>query len=226
MSQLYTRRNIITGLLVLLAFISVFVFYGYRSISRVIKEKQKVDETLQSLRALEDVMDDMQDIETGQQGYIISGDKEFLTPYYTAVRKLAGDTLELKALFPIYPNRESSFRQLLKLVRGKTQISNTSIKAIDNQSQDSAFNLILSGSGRNVMDSIRSIITSFENEDRVVLQESISQRAKAAWATAKLFIGIAALFVAGLIIVFWRIGRGLKLRDKYEQQISINSEIF
>ncbi len=76
MSQFYTRRNIITGLLILLAFISFLVLYGYNNISRVIREKRKVDATLQSLRALEDVMDDMQDIETGQRGYFISGNKE------------------------------------------------------------------------------------------------------------------------------------------------------
>jgi len=220
MSQLYTRRNIIAGLLILLAFISFFVFNSYRNISRVIREKEKVDVTLQSLRALEDVMDDMQDIETGQRGYVISGNKEFLTPYYTAVKKLAGDTLELKALFTLYPNREPAFRQLLKLVREKTKITEASVKVIDDYNQDSAYKAIQFEKGNKVMDSIRTLIISFENEDRIVLQGSISGRAKAAWATAKLFISLTVIFVTGLIIVFWRIGRGLKFRDKYERQIS------
>ncbi len=220
MSQLYTRRNIITGLLISIAFIFFFVFYCYRNISKVIKEKEKVDVTLQSLRALEDVMDNMQDIETGQRGYVISGNKEFLEPYYAAINKLGKDTFQLKGLYALYPNREPKFQQLLKLVRQKAQITISIVSIVDAHGKDSASKRVQTTLGNIVMDSIRTIITSFENEDRVVLQDSINERAKAAWATAKLFITLAVIFVAGVIFVLWRIGWGLKLRDKYEQQIS------
>lgn len=220
MNQFYNRRNIIIGLFILTAFLAVFVGESYRNLKKAVKETRTVNATLQSLRALEDVMDDMQDIETGQRGYIISGNQQFLAPYYTAIKKLAHDTIELKALYSLYPDREATYNQLLKLIYQKTEIAQSSVKMMESSGNDAAYQKVQSGMGRLYMDSIRNIVTLFEKEDRFVLQQSNANRGVAAKATAKLFITLAAIFITGLIIVFWRIGRWLKQRERYEQKIS------
>ncbi|MEO7983920.1 MAG: PAS domain S-box protein, partial [Bacteroidota bacterium] len=202
------------------AVVIFFVAHGFRNMTKVLKEKRTGDATLQSLRAMEDLMDDMQDIETGEQGYIISGNRQLLSPYSTAVRKLAEDTVTLKALYPLYPERKASFEQLLQLVRQKTELVRNSVDIMAEHNDDSAQRLIESGRSKNLMDSIRSTITSFEKNDRVVLQQSSTERTRAARATARLFVILAAAFVIGLVIVYWKIRSGLKDREKYEQQIS------
>ena len=219
MSQFFTRRYIIIGLVISLAFISFFVWYSYRNINKVALETQKVNATLESLRALEDVMDDMQDIETGQRGYIISGSREFLIPYQSALKKLPQDTIEIKALYSLYPSRKETFGILLRLVKHKMEFAEASVKSMDDFGEDSANQRIQSGRGKNVMDSIRGIISSIETEDRLVLHQSNAERGIAAKNTAKLFIALTTTFVIGLFVVFWRIYAGFKRREKYEQQI-------
>lgn len=225
MSQFFTRRNITIGLAISLAFVSLFVWYSYRNINKASLETQKVNATLQSLRALEDVMDDMQDIETGQRGYIISGNREFLIPYQSALENLPKDTIAVKSLYSVYPKRKGIFEILLRLVRQKTELAEASVKAMGDHGQDSAHQRIQSGKGKVVMDSIRNIISSIETEDRSVLQLSNAQRGIAAKNTAKLFIALAVTFVTGLFIVFWRISVGLKRREKYEQKISYLADL-
>lgn len=220
MNQFYSRQNIIIGLFILLAFLSVFVGEGYRNMKKAVKETQTVNATLQSLKDLEDVMNDMQDIETGQRGYIISGNQQFLAPYYSAIKKLAQDTFQIKELYSLYPDREATYNQLLKLIYQKTEIAQSSVKMMESSGNDAAYQKVQSGMGRLYMDSIRNIVELYENEDRIVLQQSNANRGVAAKATAKLFITLAAILVAGLLFLFWRIGRGVQQRERYEQKIS------
>ncbi len=220
MMKYYNRRNIFVGLSILLAFIIFFVLYSYRNMNKAVIESKTVNATLQSLQALEDLMDDMQDMETGQRGYIISGNKDFLDPYYLALNKLAKDTAAVKSLIRLYPDREEIFTQLMKLVRQKKEIAETNVKIVDTNGKDAANQKVQSGIGNVVMDSIRSVITLLETEDRAVLQSSNLERQIAARATANLFIGLAVLFILGLSVVFWRLRKGMKLRDAYEQRIS------
>jgi PAS domain S-box-containing protein len=71
-----------------------------------------------------------------------------------------------------------------------------------------------------LMDSIRAVIAKFETEDRVVLNRSNKERQAAARSAARLFIILFVVFITGLFILFWRMRRGLKLREQYEQRIA------
>ena len=193
--------------------------------NKAVRETDIVNATLESLRALEDIKDDMQDVETGQRGYIISGNKVFLEPYFSALKELSKDTIAVKVLDRLYPERKAAFAQLIKFVKQKTDITKASILVIEQFGTDSAYKRVQSGKGREVMDSIRNIIFSFENEDRLVLQKSNEQRGIAARATAKLFISLAVIFIAGLIIFFLRVNTGLKQREVFEQKISYLAEL-
>ena len=188
-------------------------------------ESRVVDTTLQSLKAMEELMDDMQDIETGNRGYVISGDKNFLQPYYSALQDLKRDTVLLKTLYPIYPQRKAVLDDLLKLVKSKAEFSISSVDRLNTYSRDSAYKQVQSGKGSLIMDSIRQIIFSLENEDRKVLQYSNKQRGVAAATTAKLFGLLAAIFISILITLFLRIRLDLKNQNAYQKRISYLANI-
>lgn len=219
MTHFYTRRSILIALIISIVFISIFVWTSYRNMNKAYLERRTVNATLQSLRALEDVMDDIQDIETGQRGYIISGKKEFLDPYYAALKRLGSDTVSLKNVTRLYPERKAVIEQLGELISNKVATSRTSLEVMELVGQDSALQQVQSGMGRILMDSIRQIITRFENEDRTVLSKSNNKRWVAASTTALLFVILGGIFITGLIVVFWRLNKGLKQRELYEQRI-------
>ena len=131
MRYFYTRRNIFFGLIISLFVISFFAWYSYRNMKKVAADTQAVNKTLQSLRAMEAIMDDMQDIETGQRGYIISANKEFLEPYKLGLQKLDKDTNAIRELFSVYPERKEGLIYLLQLIREKVLFANNSIQIVD-----------------------------------------------------------------------------------------------
>ena len=91
MNRFYTRQRITIGVIISFTLVSFFAWYSYINMNKARKETLKVNSTLQSLKSLENLMDDMQDIETSSRGYLISGNKEFLEPYYRALTKLRTD---------------------------------------------------------------------------------------------------------------------------------------
>lgn len=188
-------------------------------------DNQLVNKTLQSLRAMEAIMDDMQDIETGQRGYIISTNKEFLEPYNLGLQKLDKDTNAIRELFSVYPNRKQELIHLLQLVREKVLFANSSIQIIDKLGRDTATRILQSGKGMELMENIRKTILQIETEDRELLNMSNAHRQTVAGETAKLFGILAALFLIFLCLFFFRIFSDLKQREKNEKRISYLANI-
>jgi PAS domain S-box-containing protein len=220
MFHFFTRRNINIGLGIFLLLFLASGWYTYVNMMRARKESRVVNSTLQSLRSFEDLMDDMQDMETGLRGYLISGNKAFLEPFHAASAKLSNDTIELKKLFGLYPERVASLRTLLAMVKQKTAFTTESVSQLNDSKRDSLFKEVQSGHGREMMETIRDIVFGFENQDRAVLQHANQQRQLAATRTAWLFGLSAVILLVTLLTLFWRIKKELKHREENEKQLS------
>lgn len=74
------------GLLVIIAIVALFVVS--REMSEARESHIQVDRTREILESLQLMLSTLQDAETGERGYVITGREEFLTPYYAAQRSL------------------------------------------------------------------------------------------------------------------------------------------
>lgn len=219
MRHLYTRRNILIGLAISLLIVSFFVFFTFQNLRKAVSETRTVNNTLQSLRSLEDLMDDMQDLEAGQWGYIISGNSEFLEHFREAKSHLGKDTLALKSLVELYPERNQELARLIRLVQQRTEVATISVMLMGRNQRDSATKLVQSGAGKKLMDSIRATIFRLEDTDRLALQQSNSQRQAAARYSARYLIILVSALLIGLLILCWRIFRDLRFKKEDEKKI-------
>ena len=121
MPRLFTRRNIIIGILVTACIIIFLAYYTFLGFNKSMNQAQRENRSLRSLKALEGIMDDMQDIETGQRGYIISHDTLFLLPYKESLQKLQSDTSLLLQTIKEFPERTAGYRKLLNYVADKVE---------------------------------------------------------------------------------------------------------
>ena len=74
-NRYFIRRSFVVGYVIALALICFFAWYTYYNMKRVEAETQHEMGILRSLKALETVFDDIQEMETNQRGYIISENK-------------------------------------------------------------------------------------------------------------------------------------------------------
>ncbi len=215
-----TRKILTWGLWSALLLILFFTWYTYRNVKNEERESLRVAEALEVLNAVELIMDDMQDLETGQRGFIISGDTIFLQPYDSSLTKLKEDTLGLLALSEKYPGQADRFSRLLRFVRQKTDFVIRSVNLRKEKGHVEASQAILSGQGRVAMDSIRFLIAATEEENRALLKESNTGRELAAKGNAKLFATLAALFVIAMLILLLRIRFSSKNEKLQEKRIA------
>lgn len=220
MNRFYTRQSLIAGVIISFTLVSFFAWYSYISMNKARKAALKVNATLLSLRSLENLMDDMQDIETSNRGYIISGNKEFLTSCYKAINKLNIDSAEVIRLNELYPERKDTINRLLSLVRRKIDISLYTETLMSSRHGDSALLIMKSGEGKVVMDSIRQIVRMMENQDRIILESSNTNRELAATTTTRLFVILALIFLIVAFLFFLLLRREFKRKEKYEAKIS------
>jgi PAS domain S-box-containing protein len=217
MRHAHTRRNILNGLIISLSVIAIFLVISYRNIRIAVVETKKVDNTMISLRSLEDLMNDMQDIEGSHRGYVISGNRRFLDTYFPALKRLQTDSGALITTTANFPHRRETIEKLMHFVREKAAFASYGIGLMERNQRDSANYLVQTGTGKSLMDSIRSTVFFLESQDRVMLQQFNSQRQQAARSSARSLIFLVSALLAGILILFWRIYRELeekKVRDK------------
>ncbi|MEO7924233.1 MAG: PAS domain S-box protein [Chitinophagaceae bacterium] len=220
MYHFFTRRNINTNLVI---FLALLVFVGTYTVMNMVmarKENRVVNTTLQSLRTLEDVMDDMQDMESGHQTFLISGNKKSLELYYSATARLQKDTSTFGYLISHYPERTIQLNVLSSLIKRTTDLAEGSIRQLNQSNRDSLYKNVKSGRGKQMMDSIRQLIFAFEKEDRAILQLSNAQRELAATRTVRFFVISALLLLICLSFLFWRVKKEMKNRERNEQELS------
>jgi CHASE3 domain sensor protein len=219
MRQINNRRNIAITLMLLLLVLAAFLYFAYRSIERTVVETRKLDNSLRSLRAMEDIRDDLQEIESAHRGFIISADTNFLAPYYNAVTSLKTDTVSIRSLSQAYPFRKGLYDRFISYVALKVQVSNISVELVKQNKRDSAIMRVSSGYGRKTMDSIRGILHAIELQDETNLRIANKERQIAAQSTAKWLVSLVSILLLGAFILGIQVFRNLRLRKVNEKKI-------
>lgn len=220
MNRNNTRQRITIAVVITFVLVSFFAWYSFINMKRARYETLQVNKTLQSLKVLENLMDDVQDIETANRGFMISGNREFLIPYQQAVKNLTTDTVAILNLEGISRSRMDSLLLLVRLTNKKMQIAATTEALVTNNQIEAAMNVVRSGEGREIMDSIRKLVLEIETTDRKILNSSNSNREIAATNTARLFVVLSICFILLISLIFYIIRRDLRRKEQYEERIA------
>ncbi|MBE9207786.1 response regulator [Nostoc sp. LEGE 06077] len=183
----------------------ILVFIGlisYHSTKVTIDTNNQVQQTQKQINSLEALLSEMKDAETGQRGYILTGDKLYLQPYQAALAKIDEKIANLQFSTADKPHQQQQLLTLRKLITAKLVILKQTIDLRQNQGFDAALQMILTHKGKNLMDDIRKVIYEIKKEENKLLKQQ-SQAAKAsahymiltlAFAICLSFVILAALY--------------------------------
>ncbi|KQW31954.1 histidine kinase [Rhizobium sp. Root274] len=191
-----------------------------------------------------DLMQKLTDAETGQRGFLITGDEIFLQPYEDAVGEIRAAVDKLAAAVDGRPTKERDTRELSELVNAKlTELART-VDLVRSGEQAQAIALVETNVGRESMDRIRAILEDFKQKSDAAIDGGANQQIDATqqlqWITiaggvAIIVIMGAALFVVGQHIralatsqqEVRRLNEGLEARvaERTEDLMQANQEI-
>ena len=175
--SLNNRRRISSSNLILIGIaipvITLFVVFiqTYESILSNQEQTKSVIESHETINSLKDVLISMINAETGQRGYIITGNLSYLEPYKSPVANLDNQLVTLNTLISGNSGQESKLGQLISLIDERLSILNSTIQTRYNDGYIATAEAIVAGSGKLVMDQIRNTVSSMTLEEENYLQK-------------------------------------------------------
>jgi PAS domain S-box-containing protein len=204
-------RLYLAGALLILVFITILSFQDWNTFGSTALE---VDQTRQILQHTESLLSAVKDAETGQRGFVITGDDQYLDPYNSAVAALPSELSQLRALSANRPTVRPRIDALEVLVREKLEELNDTILLRRKQGFQAALEVIKTDRGKKTMDEIRRVGGEIENEvyTRLMIESrQWQQEGQRTQLTMALGAGILFCF---LLLATFDIGKAAAERDR------------
>ncbi len=192
------EKKIVAGTGVVLLILLINALVSYRATRGLIDNERLVTHSYQVLAELEGVMSTMTDAETGERGYLITGEEPFLEPYQAAIERIDSNVKRLSQLTADEPNQQARIPALERKIADRLDILKRQIDRRKSGDTNSLRQVILSGVGRGQMDAIRQDITGMESEENDLLKWR-SEELKASGRYAFLTDVIANLIACALL---------------------------
>jgi methyl-accepting chemotaxis protein len=200
---------------------------SYRSTTRLIEASELKTHTYVVLQNLGRVLSTMIDAETGQRGYIISGEERYLEPYQTAAAGVNQIVQNLRRLTADNPNQQRRLDVLDPLIASKFGELRETIDLRTKKGFEAALQVVRSDKGKNVMDEIRKVVAEMENEEKALLEQRDGSAKAGAQTTISVIVYGVSLAFALLGLAGFLITRTItrQLRDGIALLSSSSAEI-
>src|SRR5262245_62138590 len=197
-----TRRHRIVatyGGAAIIVMIGVLTFLARRQAT---KSREGVDHTYAVMQATSATRSAMQDAETGQRGFLLTGDESYLTPYHNALTALRTDSVDLRELTHDNPVQQYRLDTPSFLIGERLTSLSDGIDVRRKQGEAAAVATLRKNNneGQRLMDEIRRYLTAIEADERVILGRRTTTMER--WRD---FLSVATIFgtlASALVAVF------------------------
>ncbi|MFI4950261.1 MAG: CHASE3 domain-containing protein, partial [Caulobacterales bacterium] len=144
------------------------------------------------------VLSHLQDAETGQRGYLLTGRADYLEPYRSATSRIDGDLAKLDSFVADNPRQVVAAQRLRGLATARLATLREGMDVYREDSRQSAIALVRQGRGKALMDQIRDLERQMRGEEERLLDaRNATARTQAQAVTVALAFTTVAIFVLG-----------------------------
>ena len=187
---------------------------GFRQSNRALAE---IGQAQQVRQVLNQLLQTILDAETGQRGYLLTGEARYREPYDAAVKEIDGQLQALHTLYADHPAEQSRLVNLSSHVARKLTEMEMSVRLRQTGAEDAWKFVMTTDVGREEMDAIRTqaaALVSLSNNALVQGQMQISQSLK----TSRIGISVIALAALIAFYLYLRQTHALRLAGERQQE--------
>lgn len=178
----------------------VLGFIAYGNTNRMLESERIVRASYAVDAALQRIELDLVNAETGQRGYLLTGNASYLAPYNAARSTLNGDLDALERALTGEPEQQSRATTLRTLVNDKLNELHDTIALRQTRGPAASLAVVSSNRGKAIMDRMRGVIGDASATQSRIEQARFADDARAAdWSNA---ISIYGTIVLVLILAF------------------------
>lgn len=180
----------------------IVVSVSYFEITNLIADEKLVSHTQEVIAKSNALLLTMVDAETGQRGYIITGNSAYLEPYNLALSNIDSQVKDLQILTADNPVQQTNINNLKPLVDERLSQLETVLQIEKTQGFASVQTIINQNNGKATMDKIRSVVNDMINEEDALLAARSDTSAIATQNTLITIIGgtVLAVVITGVTV--------------------------
>lgn len=176
------------------------------------------------LEKIDAVLTELLNAETGQRGYVITGEESYLGPYHTSVAHIHQTLKELRELTGDNATQQRRLDSLEPLTTARLAVLEDRIQIRKQEGVASAAQAIRRGSGKELMDKIREGLREMRSEEQRLLQQR-SEVADASSKKTRFVLGAAYVTAFLLLLGAGVVTRGeMRARRGVEHSLRVSEE--
>jgi signal transduction histidine kinase len=162
--------------------------------------------------ALVDMRNTLDDAETGQRGYLLTGNKDYLAPYTDAQRRVQENRDRMAALAKSDPYLTTDVAKLNELANAKLAELQKTIDLFSAGQRDEALKLVNTDRGRQLMDDARELFAS-------MIARSEARIAEATQSQQNSILALQWITIGGALVILLVVGGSVWAVLTYMQQL-------
>ena len=178
---------------------AILIFINEASFQRSTEAAASIEEAQQTRGAINRLMQHMLDAETGQRGYLLTGDVRYLEPYNSALADIDQNLDALRRLFTPYQEQLAEFGVMSRHVSRKLAEMDLSVRMRKEGNEDAWKFVLTTDVGKEHMEAIRAQSAKLASNSVSKMEQGQVQIKKALELSR---IGIAAMALAGLLAFY------------------------
>jgi PAS domain S-box-containing protein len=215
MKQSLTRQ-ITAGIGMALALLILNAATSYRNTLKLLENERWVGHTHRVLTELEATLSTLKDAETGQRGYLLTGEERYLEPYHSAIARINQQVVQLQQLTADNNRQQQRIRDLKIAIDSKLAELQETINLRRQQNLEAALREVKTDRGKQIMGDIRQQIAAMTAEETQLLQQRARESQASANLTILTFTVAALVNFLLMVLVYYLVKRDRTLRDQAE----------
>ncbi|MEH2183354.1 response regulator [Nostoc sp.] len=194
-----------------LATLATIGLISYQSTNQLVETSRKESHTYQVLSQLEELNLQLTNAETGQRGYVLTGEERYLEPYNAAIQVVDQKVKDLQNLTTDNPKQQQQLDILQPLITQKLDELKETIDLRQNQGFEASQKVVLTDRGKQLMSEIRKVIQTMEHEENTLLKQRSEKAQTAARQTLASIVYSIPLFSLLLALIGFALTRHISV---------------
>jgi signal transduction histidine kinase/CheY-like chemotaxis protein/CHASE3 domain sensor protein len=207
------------ALTAVIAFFVVSGLIAFLNIRTIKEDNQKVVHSQETITAIDGLLSSAQDAETGQRGFLLTGNERYLEPYRAALATVPSRVETITQLTIDNPSQQARIKVLRGFLDDKLAELKETIDLRRTKGIDAALAVVTTDRGKAAMDSVRAQLTAMQDEE-LALREKRLQEMATAYSTALttgILSGLVGIILTILVGVLVRNASRIRRREAWLQ---------
>ncbi len=208
------------GLVVSLAILAAAGLQSVRNIRAVAEADKREWHSYVVIQTLERLLSVLKDTETGQRGYLLTGEEKYLEPYLAGLDLVQTNLVSLKQLTRDNVRQQQRLAGIEAPIQEKLVEMQQTIELRRTQGLPAALAVVSTDKGRTLMDQIRKRVTEAQEEEGRRLQQQMVGKSTDASKTLRTLLAGGVLSFLLLVTVF------LFLKQENNRRIEAEAKLY